>query len=53
MMQIKNCECGKPLMAMFNKFGKRIGVTHKTIEDEDFHFIFFNCDSIIKRIKQN
>ena len=33
----KTCYCGRPLLPVFDKLGKRIGVTH-TPEDEDYCF---------------
>lgn len=35
------CACGAPLYPVLDKNGKRIGVTHETLEDEDYHFQFF------------
>ena len=35
------CGCGKLLTPLHNAEGKRIGVTHETIEDEDYHIWYF------------
>jgi len=35
------CSCGAPLYPVINEDGKRIGVTHETIDDDDNHFKFF------------
>lgn len=34
------CVCGAPLYPVLNDDGERIGVTHETIEDDDYHFQF-------------
>ncbi|WP_353166720.1 hypothetical protein [Empedobacter brevis] len=46
------CGCGKPLYAVFNENGKRIGVTHQS-EDEDYHFKYYSTSEIMKRINSN
>ena len=35
------CACGAPLYPVLNENGERIGVTHETLEDDDYHFQFF------------
>lgn len=35
------CGCGKTLIPAFDDRGNRIGVTHETPEDDDFHMAFF------------
>ncbi|WP_312698188.1 hypothetical protein [Sphingobacterium mizutaii] len=47
------CSCGRMLIPIYDKNGKRIGVTHETIEDEDYHLNFWTAESIAKRSKMN
>lgn len=49
---IQLCDCGKPLIAIFNHLGKKIGVTHLS-DDEDFHLNYFSSQNINKRLKEN
>jgi len=35
------CGCGKELIPAFDKNGKRQGVEHKTMEDDDWHCRYF------------
>ena len=35
------CACGAPLYPALNESGDRVGVTHETIEDDDYHNSFF------------
>ena len=41
------CGCGKVLSPLFNAEGKRIGVTHKSVEDDDWHNAYFSGIRII------
>jgi len=36
------CACGAPMYPALNAEGKRVGVTHETIEDDDVHNLFFS-----------
>ena len=47
------CGCGKPLISVFDINEKKIGVTHETYEDEDYHLLYFSTERINERIKQN
>ena len=38
---ISICGCGRPLIAINGEDGKRIGVTHQTTEDEEYHSNYF------------
>jgi len=46
------CSCGRPLMPLLNKDGKRIGVTH-TWEDDDWHWQYWSTEKVMERIKSN
>ena len=35
------CACGAPLYPVLDDKGNRVGVTHETVEDDDYHFKFF------------
>lgn len=35
------CGCGKSLIAVYDKDGNMMGVTHATFEDEDYHSQYF------------
>jgi hypothetical protein len=35
------CQCGYPIVPCLDENGKRIGVTHRTIEEDDHHFAFW------------
>ena len=50
---VGKCDCGKPLIACLNSKGERIGVTHATPEDEDWHLTYWSTDKVIERQKLN
>lgn len=35
------CQCGYPIVPCLDDNGKRIGVTHRTIEEDNHHFAFW------------
>ena len=35
------CGCGRPLIPSYDENGKRLGVTHESSEDEDWHMGFW------------
>ena len=50
---VGNCDCGKPLVACLNSKCERIGVTHATYDDEDWHLVYWSTDKVLERQKLN
>lgn len=47
------CFCGKPLEPVLDDSGKRIGVTHLTIEDEEHHSELFSSLRAMDSVNDN